>query len=239
MRSWLAALVFLSACGVRSASPTPSRAPGRTPGFSWTATRQAARAAREAHDYISYRRQLEVLFARSGSPWVLVDFARADVLLEDRPRALADLRAFARTGFFYDVAGDEKLAPLRSDTSFAALLAQLATNQQPVAHARPAFALPHADLVTEDIAYDAKTKTFFVSSVRHRKILAIGPDGQARDLVAESAQTESLLALAFGGGRLWATTAAMPPMVGYDAHPPNGRAATALLAIDPGDGTLL
>src|SRR6202042_3545894 len=139
-------------------------------------------------------------------------------------------------GLTYDAAADAKLASLRDDPAFAPLCASLASNSRPVAHASEVFPLPHEDLVTEDIAYGSSTGTFFVSSVRRRKVLAIGPDGRSRDLTAEGSSVGSILGLALSGGRLWATTAAMPPMMGYDAHAAN---PTALLAFDPRDGRLL
>jgi hypothetical protein len=37
-------------------------------------------------------------------------------------------------------------------------------------------------LIAEDIAYDAASKTFFVSSVHKRKIIAVAADGSVTDL---------------------------------------------------------
>ncbi len=89
-----AVLVFAAACAIPAAAP-PSRGVGsasapatvEAPDLSWATARHEARAALEAHDYASYRRALESLYARSKSPWVLVELSHADVLLGEPSRA--------------------------------------------------------------------------------------------------------------------------------------------------------
>lgn len=49
-----------------------------------------------------------------------------------------------------------------------------------------AFSINQPDLVPEGIAYDPVTRTFFVSSTYRRKIVAVGPDGRARDFTGEA-----------------------------------------------------
>ena len=51
---------------------------------------------------------------------------------------------------------------------------------------RVAFSINQPDLVPEGIAHDPVTRTFFVSSTYRRKIVAVGPDGQARDFTGEA-----------------------------------------------------
>ena len=48
-----------------------------------------------------------------------------------------------------------------------------------------AFTIAEKDLIPEGIAYDAATKTFFVSSTYKRKIVAVDPRGRARDFITE------------------------------------------------------
>ena len=49
-----------------------------------------------------------------------------------------------------------------------------------------AFRIPDPDLIPEGIAYDARTRTFFVSSTFKRKIVAINQAGEVRDFVPEA-----------------------------------------------------
>jgi sugar lactone lactonase YvrE len=203
----------------------------------WAEARRAARVSLEAHDYVNLRRQLETLYALSGSIWLLRELARADAMLGDRASAFGRLEAVARAGLSLRVKDDPAFASLKDDPAFTSLQASFAANATPITRGHALFALPREDLVTEDVVYDRGTHTFFVSSVRRRKILAIDTAGQARDFVAEG--TYGLLSvsgLALAGGRLWATSSALPPMDGFDpkAHPP-----TALLAFDLRDGSFV
>ena len=43
--------------------------------------------------------------------------------------------------------------------------------------------IPEPDLIPEGIAFDAAARTLYVSSIRKRKIVALSPDGKARDFV--------------------------------------------------------
>jgi sugar lactone lactonase YvrE len=43
--------------------------------------------------------------------------------------------------------------------------------------------IPEPDLIPEGIAFDPATRTLYVSSIRKRKIVAVSPDGKARDFI--------------------------------------------------------
>jgi YVTN family beta-propeller protein len=51
---------------------------------------------------------------------------------------------------------------------------------------RVAFTINQPDLIPEGIAHDPVRRTFYVSSTYRRKIVAVGPDGEARDFTAEA-----------------------------------------------------
>ena len=51
---------------------------------------------------------------------------------------------------------------------------------------QPAFTIADPDLIPEGIAYDAASKTFFVSSTFKRKIVAVDARGSARDFTTEA-----------------------------------------------------
>ncbi len=52
--------------------------------------------------------------------------------------------------------------------------------------ARVAFTINQPDLIPEGIAHDPVTRTFYLSSTYRRKIVAVGPDGEARDFTTEA-----------------------------------------------------
>jgi hypothetical protein len=199
-------------------------APAHTP---WADARAAFVAARAAGDAPASRRALGQLFEMSGSTAALRALARLDVRLGERERAIADLEGLAELGSGLDLDAASDLSPLKDDHRLDRARVRLAANRAPVARAHPFAELPKQDLLTEDLAYDPATKTFFVSSIRRKKILAVAADGAVRDFVPPG--SESFVALGVHAGRLWATTAQLPPMQGYDARAPK---KTALVAFD-------
>jgi hypothetical protein len=107
----------------------------------------------------------------------------------------------------------------------------------PVENAHPFVTLPASDLITEDVAYSERTRTFFVSSVRKKKVLAVDASGSARDFVPENFYgLQSACALAVVDDRLWVTSAALPPMIGYDPHAAEN---TGVYAFSIPDGKLV
>lgn len=98
--------------------------------------------------------------------------------------ALATLDRVADIGMSYDVAKDDDLTSLRGDTRFTALVARLAKNGESFGSIETAFTIPEKGLIAEGMAWDSKTKQFFVSSARQRKIYAIR-DRRARVFASE------------------------------------------------------
>ncbi|HEY0134492.1 MAG TPA: hypothetical protein VGB85_10440, partial [Nannocystis sp.] len=91
-----------------------------------------------------------------------------------------------------------------------------------------AFTIAERDLIPEGITLDPAHRTFFVGSMYKRKIVAIGPDGAARDLVASAADDlHSPLGMRFDAtrGSLWVASSALPTMQGFDEATDTGRAA--------------
>jgi sugar lactone lactonase YvrE len=91
-----------------------------------------------------------------------------------------------------------------------------------------AFMLAERDLIPEGITLDPAHRTFFVGSIYRRKIVAIGPDGAARDLVASAAdELYSPLGMRFDAtrGSLWVASSALSTMQGFDRTTHTGRAA--------------
>jgi sugar lactone lactonase YvrE len=206
--------------------------------MSWTEANRAGKLARDAKDEVGYRSALERLYDLSGSVSLLHELAVADVRAGDRRRALAELAQLASEGEGVDLEADQALAPLRGEPTWAALVQKMRENQAPVTRARPFATLPAEDLVAEDIAHDPATHTFFVSSVRKKKILAVdGRTGAARDFVREGAYGVSgIFGVATHRGTLFATTADLPSIPGHDPRAPR---PTGVLAFDIGSGALL
>ncbi|MDA8018187.1 MAG: hypothetical protein MPN21_12140 [Thermoanaerobaculia bacterium] len=123
------------------------------------------------------------------------------------------------------------LQPLHADPRWSDLLAKLDQYRTPEGASDVLFTLTENDLLTEGIAYDAQRDTWYVSAVHGRKIVQIGPDGTISDWLADREDLWGVFGLAVDGERrrLWAATAAMPQMRGFDAE---AGMQTALLELD-------
>src|SRR6476661_4497132 len=92
-------------------------------------------------------------------------------------RAQDDSVLASRAAYQQAVMADSDLASLRSLKAFDVIRQSLARNAEPVMRSQPAFTLPERDLLTEGLAYDARTGAFLVGSVHHRKILRVDRSG--------------------------------------------------------------
>jgi hypothetical protein len=151
-------------------------------------------------------------------PYVLDLVAHAWARNGRPAKALSSLRRLAELGVSLDAATDADLEVLQGQEGFDEVLHLFADLDAPLGDSAVAFSLGARDLVTEGITYDPASGDFFVSSVHHRKIVRVPSDGREQDFVAEA--SEGLLAV-LGIAvdpprrRLWACTAAVSQMLGY------------------------
>jgi hypothetical protein len=179
-----------------------------------------------------------------GRADIVYRLAKVEAASGNRLAALDWLTVFSKSGLtFADPAADPDFAALRTDDAFRAAVARIDAAKQPVTSSKPCLKLAERDLVAEDIAYDPQTRRFFVSSVRHGKIVALdsknAAKGHATDFVPEGQpDIWGILALRADSKRraLWATTVAMPEALAFTAAK-DGR--SALLEYDLDTGKLL
>ena len=180
---------------------------------------QQATAAYKAKDYAGFLKYSQAL--QEAIPWSLrarYNLACGYALTGAPTEAIAALEGIAAREVAMDVGADDDLASLRALPAFKALQERMQSFASPVGEAAVAFTLPERDLITEGIAHDPKTGAFFVTSVRHRKIVRRAADGSVKDFTAE-AQDGLLSAVtpAVDAARraLWASTAASVEMTGF------------------------
>jgi sugar lactone lactonase YvrE len=218
---WLIFGVVITCLWLIAADPEPR----------WRMLNHTARQAIQDGNYARLRGTLlELKLLMPGNPRITYNLAASEVRLGNPAAALAGLRNLAGMGLVYDLSADMDFASLLEKSEFAAIVKRIKENQKPVTHATPAFTLAERDLIPEDIAYDAKTHRFFVSSVRKAKIITADGKDFAR-------APWSVLALRVDPERkiLWAST-------GWVAHCESCNRAdkdkTALLAFDAETGAL-
>lgn len=198
----------------------------------WMALNRAASQASKAKDYAKLRDTLsELRPLLPGNPRIVYTLAVAYAHLGQADRALAELKDLAGAGLVYDFNADGDLASLRGSAGFASLIRQVAQNRKAIGRAAPVSALPERDLLPEDIAYDAKTRRFFIGSVTTGKIVTA--DGV---LFAKSEWPVMALRVDASRRILWAATGWLPHCRQCD---PAGKDKSALLAFQLDSGTLV
>jgi hypothetical protein len=212
-----------------------------------TAVEQFARlqhAAQTAHDSGDLRGRLAVVRQMgellNGAPDATEATAAAYAAVGDTANALASLRQFAAMGQTDPaiVGGtDRHFAALHDVPAYTRIIARLAANAAPVARGETAFIVPDAGLLTEDIAYDPRTRTFLITSVREKKIIRISGEGHATDF-ARSPSGWPMLAIKVDAvrGRVWATEVAFP---GFTIVPKADWGRSAVVSFDLATGALV
>jgi len=203
----------------------------------WQEHSAAGDAARAARDWGGWRYHLVRVREEVGyHPSLVFGLARADAALGRTEDALAWLQTFAASGLTRDVENDSALASLRGAPGWAALAERIAANARPVANAQLAFALPDSAFMPEGIAFDPRTRRFFVSSLRSGRILAYAPDGGFSELVPAGRDGQwAMLGIAVDTltRTLWAATYAGPYFTGYAAAD-SGKSAVLAYDLDTG-----
>ncbi|HEY7574249.1 MAG TPA: hypothetical protein VIB08_03750 [Thermoanaerobaculia bacterium] len=204
---------------------------------------------------LEYQRKALDAYKRQDWPAFLENSRQAEALRPGVPRLVYNLAcAEARNGHAAEAAKlleslldrkidmgsgeDEDFAAVRDSESFAGVRRRLADLRRPVGSSTVVFRIPEKDLLTEGIAWDARSGSFFVSSVRHRKIVRRTKEGALSDFVPEGRDgLQSVLALLVDGkrGLLWACSAALPQMRGYEK---SQEGASAVFAFEIATGRL-
>jgi sugar lactone lactonase YvrE len=121
-------------------------------------------------------------------------------------------------GLAPDAAADPDFDRVKASPAVQQALRQLADNRRPIERSEGAFTLADKGLITEGVAYDPKTRAFFVSSVRQRKVVRRDAEGAVRDFVPSGGDgLLAAVALAVDPDRraLWVSSMAMPQMDGF------------------------
>ena len=191
-----------------------------------------------AKDYAACRDhllRLEKLL--DGRADIVYRLAKAEAMLGNEDAALDKLSIFSKSGLtFADPASEPELASLKNSPEFETILGRLKAAQQPRSASQPFLTLPEKDLIAEDIAYDPTGDKFYISSVRHCKILSIDKHGASAEFVREGHKDLwAILAVGVDSKRriLWAATAAMPEGIGYRKDD-EGRSALLKYSLDTG-----
>ena len=203
-----------------TAALTAAAAPASEP----QPTAELAREARAAYDKGDKATFLakyeEIARRRPGDVYVLYNLACARAIngrTADAERTLLEIAALRAVS---DLDADTDFDSIRHTDGYrkAAATMKALRSERITSGAVVAFTIPEKGLVPEGVAHDPVTKSFFVSSIRKRKVLRVDASGKVSIFVAPR---EGGLRTAAGIGidpkrrSLWVASAAMPHMEGY------------------------
>lgn len=184
--------------------------------------RSHAKTAIEAYrqkDYDKMVREMEAaLRARPRSQPYLYNLAVGYALSHRVPEAIETLKQAAALGFIYpDLGSDPDFAELRKTKAFDEVSKLFAANARPKIRSQKKFTVPGQSLITEGLAYNPETKTFYLGSVRERKIIAIDAEGNARLFSKEADNLWGVFGMKVDPANrvLWVCTNALPQMAGF------------------------
>ena len=222
----------LAAFGMALALNAYSQEPKKDVGYY---LQQAAKSYREKNFSAYLENAKTVLKVRPAQPRYLYNAACAYALTGDHREAIALLGKIANMGLTYAPESDEDLASLRGTKEFQAVVDRFASNLKPVSHSSPAFTIDQKGLITESVAYDDKTKTYYVSSVHKRKVISVDSRGNVKDFSKPGDGLWSAMGLKSDSRRrhLWVATAAHAQMMDLEKGD-DGRSGIFKYDLDTG-----
>ncbi|HYI13688.1 MAG TPA: hypothetical protein VEK57_31900 [Thermoanaerobaculia bacterium] len=193
---------------------------------------QQALEARKAGDTKTFLEKLSAASAlRPQHPTLLVQLAAALAANGREAEAAKMLDRVAAMGMVYQLEEPE----FAKVPGLAALKERFAANGRTIGTAREELTVGRTALIPEGMAYDAKGKRVFVSSVRTKTIFAVDPAGKVTEF-AKAPWGAFGMSVDAKRGVLWATTTAMPVVEGFSEEE---KGKSALLRIDLRSGKVL
>ena len=164
-------------------------------------------------------RRITELMPDSGD--LKLQLAMVYARLGDKQRAYDTLVRMQTQGFGYDIANDDRFAPLRGTKVWDYIVTNLQVNAKAFGEGKPAFSLPKGDFRFDALAWDPARSRLLVGSARDGSIRLVDAAGKATDFIAADA-TNGLwgidaLAVDVGHKKLWATSSATAIYKGFNA----------------------
>ena len=178
---------------------------------------QAVKAYKEKN-YAGYLENMkQAVRLRPDQPTYLYNLAGAYALAGNKAEALATLRRVAEMSLIYPAERDTDFDAVKDTPEFQEILKRFAANKSPVGQSSTAFTIQQRGLVIEGVAYDPSDESFYLSSVRERKILKVSAERRVSDFATEVDGLWSAMGMKVDARRrhLWVATAAVKQMTNF------------------------
>jgi hypothetical protein len=197
----------------------------------------AAHVAGDKRGYLDAALKVRALL--NDAPDAIEASARAYAEIPDSKNALAELSEFAAMGQVDDqmLAGKDKaFVALHDLPEYKSILERFRQNKTAVGRSELALTLPDDGLIPEDIDFDARTRTFLITSVLEKKIVRVSSSGKVSPF-ASSPSGWPILAIKVDGKhkRVWSTEVALD---GFTTAPKSDWGKSAVLCFDLQTGAL-
>ena len=209
------ALIFGAALALATPAPTP------VPQKSSAELAREARAAYDKGDKATFLAIYEeIARRRPGDVYVLYNLACGQALTGKTADAERTLLRIAELRAVSDLDADTDFDSIRKSEGYKEAAAKMKAlrTERISSGAVVAFTIPEKGLVPEGVAYDPVTKSFFVSSIRKRKVFRVDASGKSSVFVAPregGLRTAAGIAVDPKRRSLWVASEAMPHMEGY------------------------
>src|SRR4051812_30580262 len=170
---------------------------------------RVAHANGDAAGYVAGSRKLQEFL--NDTPASVLQLMSAQAFAGDEEGALGSFEQFIRMGQSSKQAFEAKpFEELRKSPRFVALETEMERNDAPISNAQEAFRIAETGLIPEDIDYDSRTATFYITSVKKQEVLALDAEGRLRTF-ARAPDSWPMMALKIDSRRhnLWVTEVAM------------------------------
>jgi len=188
--------------------------------------------AYQSKDYAEFLENMkEAESLRPNHPRLLYNLAVAYALNGKASEAVASLNKLAEMKLVYSIEQDKDFDSLKNKPEFQEVLKKFQTNAMPVGNGKRAFSVAEKGLVTEGIAYDTASKTFYLGSITQRKILSVDAYGKSTVFADRNVGLWSVFGMKIDAKRklLWVATGAHKQMPNLKSGE-NGR--TGIFAFD-------
>ncbi|MBL7961244.1 hypothetical protein JNL27_13505 [bacterium] len=194
--------------------------------------------AYESKDYLAFVRAMQSADSvRPNTYSILYNIAGGQALAGQSDAALMSLRKAVWINVSKQFMNDSDFVSIWNSPGMKDVFALIDSINKPVSMTDAGFTLEDNSFHPEGIAYDAKTKRFFIGSIRQRTIAVRDEKGTVNtSFFKKTDRLFCVMGMKVDSKRraLWVATSVMPEMIGY-ADSLQGKAAVARFNIDSGD----
>lgn len=175
-------------------------------------------AAYRSKDFASFlEKQRKASGLRPNHSRLIYNLAVAYSLNGQTADALKELNRMADMGLYLRIKEDEDFKALYGSKEFEDAARKFESNKNPLNKSIKYFSIGEKDLITESVAYDPVSKSFFISSIYKGKIIVRDRNGLIKDFSSDSDGLWSVSGMKVDAKRriLWVTSSAFPQMRGF------------------------